>query len=307
MSVYQEVNHIVRILAASAKITNTVLFSYDITRDETDKTFLHYSEEIKKMRGLKTLDFYLSGSEITNLALQNMSIGFKSLRSLQYLKIRLVECGYIDDPSIVYVARSLKKLISLQTLNVSFDEGREITDKGIKPLIKNLKYLKNLQTLNISFHYDGGICFDEIGDVAKAVQGLKFLKNIKFNFSLAEQMGPEGIKNISKMLEVLPGLENISLRLLECNIEDQELEVLIEGFQGKEHLKMIRLDLSRNDITDKSLVMISECFKELKVIEVIKLQLKNCKKITEEGTELLRKNLQGITSLKKFGNTWLGR
>jgi len=30
----------------------------------------------------------------------------------------------------------------------------------------------------------------------------------------------------------------------------------------------------------------------------------SCKKITEEGTELLRKNLQGITSLKKFGNTW---
>jgi len=58
-------------------------------------------------------------------------------------------------------------------------------------------------------------------------------------------MGPEGISNISKMLQVLPGLENISLRLLECNIEDQELEVLLKGFEGKEHLKAIRLDLGR--------------------------------------------------------------
>jgi len=86
-------------------------------------------------------------------------------------------------------------------------------------------------------------------------------------------MGPEGINNISKMLQVLPGLEKISLRLIECNIEDQELEVLMEGFRGKEHLKAIRLDLSRNNVTDEGLMMISECFKELKLIEVIKLEL----------------------------------
>jgi len=122
MSVYQEVGHISRILRTSSKITKTLNFLFDITRDETDKAFLHYSEQIKKMRALKTLDFYLSGSEITDLALYNMSIGFRSLRSLQYLRIRLVECGYIDDPSIKFVAKGLKRLISLQTLDVSFDE-----------------------------------------------------------------------------------------------------------------------------------------------------------------------------------------
>jgi len=178
--------------------------------------------------------------------------------------------------------------------------GREISDEGIKELVKNLKYLRNLQTLNISFHYDGGITFGEIGDITKAVGGLKFLKNIKLNFSLAEKMGPEGISNISKMLQVLPGLENISLRLLECNIEDQELEVLLKGFEGKEHLKAIRLDLGRNDITDEGLVMIGECFKELKLIEVIKLELEDCKEITEEGKDVLKKNLEEIASLKRL-------
>jgi len=249
ISISQEVNYIARIQAASAKITNTIVFSFDMTRGENDKMFLHYSEEIKKMRALKTLDFSFSSSQITDLAIQNMSMGFKSLRSLQYLRIRFVECDYIDDPSIIYVAKGLKKLTSLQTLDLSFDEDpiddREKTDEGIKILVKNLKHLKNLQTLNLSFNSEGGIRFEEVGDVAKAVKGLKFMKNIKLIFSLAQEMGLEGIRNVSKMLEALPGLKTISLRLLDCRIKDEGLEVLMEGFRGKEHLKMIRLDLGR--------------------------------------------------------------
>jgi len=151
----QEVKHIAKILGTSSKIADTVISSFDMTLNERDKTFLRYSEEIKKMRGLKTLDFYLSGSEITDLALRDMSLGFKSLRSLQYLRIRFVECSYIDDASIVYVAKGLKKLTSLKTLDLSSDgdprQDRNITDEGIKVLVKNLKYLKNLQTLNLSF------------------------------------------------------------------------------------------------------------------------------------------------------------
>jgi len=148
-----------------------------------------------------------------------------------------------------------------------------------------------------------GIDFEEVGDVAKAVKGLKFMKNIKLFISLGEETGLEGIRNISKMLEALPGLETISLRLIDCNIEYQELEVLMEGFQGKEHLQMIRLDLRRNVITDGCLALISECFKELKVIEVIKLQLEN-NHLTREGKKLLRKDLEEIVSLKTFESKW---
>jgi len=59
-------------------------------------------------------------------------------------------------------------------------------------------------------------------------------------------------------------------------------------------------DPCRNDITDEGLVMIGECFKELKLIEVIKLELEDCKEITEEGKDVLKKNLEEIASLKRL-------
>jgi len=301
MSIDQEVSHMAKILGTPSKIANTISLKFDEGRKENNKMFLHFSEEIKKMRSLKVFDFYCYASpNITDLGLKNMSQGFKSLRSLKYLKIRFVECCYINNKGIKDVAKGLKKLISLQTLDLSFDEGGLVSDEAIKVLFKNIKNLRNLQTLNISFHYCGGICWKDIGDPAKELKDLRFLKNIYLNCSLNEQMEPVGIEKISKMLGVTKNLETVSLRLVECNIKDKELKVLMEGFRGKEHLKTIRLNLSRNRITDEGLAMISEYLKELKSIEESKLKLTNCKKITDKGKELLKKDLEGIASVKRL-------
>jgi len=301
MPLYQEIGHITKILRTSSKITDTFTMKLNGGRNENNKMFLHYSEQIKKMRSLKAFDFYCWASPyITDHGLKNMSQGFKPLRSLQYLKITLVECCYINNKGIEFVAKGLRKLISLQTLDLSFDEGGVVSDEGIRVLFKNIKYLRNLQTLNISFHYCGGVSWKDIGNPAKELKDLRLLKNINLNCSLTEQMGPVGIGKISKMLEALKSLEVISLRLVECNIIDKEVKALMEGLQGKEYLKMIKLNLSRNKITDEGLATISQCFKELKVIEGIDLELSDYQRLTDEGRELLKKNLEGIASLKRL-------
>jgi len=58
-------------------------------------------------------------------------------------------------------------------------------------------------------------------------------------------MSFKGIQNITGMLRVLTELETIHLTLFGCNLRDEWLKELMEGFEGKPQLKKIILDIGR--------------------------------------------------------------
>jgi hypothetical protein len=129
----EEIGHLRQTMKTSSKIVERFKLEMGGNRGLDNKMFAQLSQELKKTQGLKVFDFEISASsEIGDIALKKLGIGLKPLKCLQYLRIRMLECGYINDQGIANVGRAIRGLASLETLDLSFDEGGEVTDKGVR-------------------------------------------------------------------------------------------------------------------------------------------------------------------------------
>jgi len=139
---------------------------------------------------------------------------------------------------------------------------------------ERVKWLKSIRIIDIFFSRSHGIA--NLG-LEKLRKGLKDLSQIKrFTFSCKNHdVGYTGIKTLGSILKRLIVCQEIRLDLQGCKtINDLGLIKLSQGLRRCQALKVLRLDIPSDDITNKGLDQLSEALSKIISLESLEIVFK---------------------------------
>lgn len=228
---------------------------------------------LQLLQNLKELNLGRHHRYISTTITDNCIVQLKSFKRLQTLN--LAQCVHVSDAGLEYISRHL---LSLTDINISGCVA--VTDAGVEFLAS----LKNLVSIEIPW------CLkltDRSIEALTVCTGLK-----KLNISGCQMITEKGIRLISAFRE-MEHLNLLNTGYSRICVTDESLYELRE-LEKLESLSIGNMQIALPRVTDVSLKLISECFVELRELNLMWLN------ISDLGVEYL-KNLKKLKSVSVRG------
>ena len=209
----------------------------------------------------------------------------------------------------------LKRFQNLTTLVLTFGsctfyDAKRLCIKNTKfeQILKSIGRMRKLQALHIQI-LENDFTDSDMLMLSRFLSKMKQLTSLKFSLLYGMKLSPSTINFFIERLKInLPHLKCLDLNLQRYYLSKHEYlpsiaSGLFETIRAMKKLRSLRLNLARWNaaITCETAADLARVIEELKELEELSLCFNDCRKIEDEGLQLVAQGISKRMNLKKLG------
>lgn len=223
---------------------------------------------------LQSLRLDFSKSSFNDNDLQGLTLVLTYMKNLKEFGLLLNECPKIQGPGIKSLADKICYLTVMKQFELGLRKCSIQDEAEVTALSKSLVHLSELQQLTLDF---GETAYqihraDMLDEMAKSLPTLQKVRTLRLDFE--------------------------SSKCVDIAKENGTFSIFVKCIRGLSSLKQLSLTLKTTQLSEKDVMRVIKTISSLPSLEVLTLNLRGVKKLTECSLQFLLKGLKKLCMLR---------